>query len=53
MTRVHQLWLAYFQWLYNGVNKANVTLAQDAEYPPVKELRVFIGNLARKGCSGL
>jgi hypothetical protein len=53
MTRVYWLWLAYFQWLYNGVNKANVTLAQDAEYPLVKELKVFIGNLAKKGCLGL
>ena len=51
--RVCWLWLAFFQWLYHDINKANVTLAENAEYPPVQELKLFIKNLATKGCSGL
>jgi hypothetical protein len=28
-------------------------LAEDAEFPPIQELKLFIGNLAKKGRSGL
>jgi hypothetical protein len=51
--RVCRLWLTYFHWLYDDADKANATLAKDAELPLIKELKLFIGNLARKGCLGL
>ena len=51
--RTRRVGLAYFQWLYGDADKANATLAEDAELPPIEELKVLVGNLAKKGRSGL
>jgi hypothetical protein len=51
--RARRLWLTYFGWLYGDADRANETLAQEAELPPVAELKLFVGSLAKKGRSGL
>ena len=51
--RARRLWLTYFKWLYSSAEKANATLAEDAKFPPIAEVKVFIGHLAKKGRSGL
>jgi len=51
--RARCLWLTYFEWLYASPEKAHATLAEDAELPPTQELKMLVGNLAKKGCSGL
>jgi hypothetical protein len=51
--RTRRVWLAFFEWLYKSADKANATLAENAEFPPTNELKLLIGNLAKKGRSGL
>jgi hypothetical protein len=51
--RARRLWLTYFEWLYGSAEKAHATLAEDAKFPPIAEVKVFIGHLAKKGRSGL
>ena len=39
------LWLTYFEWLYGSAEKTNATWAEDAKFPSITEVKVFIGYL--------
>ncbi|KAJ7152883.1 hypothetical protein C8R46DRAFT_478045 [Mycena filopes] len=48
-----RLWTEWFTLLYASVEKAEATLAKDAPFPPLAEVKHFIYFLATKGKSGL